>query len=260
MAHKVPFLKKEEIEKDAAALLAEFSRARGVVLEAPVPIEDIVEKHLKLTIDFDDMHERHGLPKPASGKTDIMGAIYGDGSIFIDESLDPDEHPAMLGRYRFTLAHEGGGHRRLHWDLIAANNVQMSFLDESNEPKFICRSSKAKATEEWQADYYASCLLMPRDLILANWHECFPDGRPRVIQTDGAMDHPYVEFRKETIYWRGNDMGLESDNAALERMCRPLADRFLVSPIAMRIRLEELGLLIAKLEGQGFLPNDDPPF
>jgi hypothetical protein len=29
----------------------------------------------------------------------------------------------------------------------------------------------------------------------------------------------------------------------LERFCKPLAERFLVSPIAMRIRLEKLGLL-----------------
>ncbi|MBK8008612.1 MAG: ImmA/IrrE family metallo-endopeptidase [Rhizobiales bacterium] len=31
----------------------------------------------------------------------------------IDDSLDPEENPSMLGRYRFTLAHEIG-HWRLH--------------------------------------------------------------------------------------------------------------------------------------------------
>ena len=35
----------------------------------------------------------------------------------------------------------------------------------------------------------------------------------------------------------------ETEDEALERFCKPLAERFVVSPIAMRIRLEKLGLL-----------------
>jgi hypothetical protein len=35
----------------------------------------------------------------------------------------------------------------------------------------------------------------------------------------------------------------ETDDQALERIARPLADQFLVSAIAMRIRLETIGLL-----------------
>ena len=42
----------EAIERDAEALLAEFSHARDVVIETPIPIEDIVEKHLKLRISL----------------------------------------------------------------------------------------------------------------------------------------------------------------------------------------------------------------
>lgn len=56
MTRKVPFLAEEAIERDAEALLAEFSHARDVVIELPIPIEDIVDKHLKLRIEFDDMH------------------------------------------------------------------------------------------------------------------------------------------------------------------------------------------------------------
>ena len=112
MTRFVPFLAEEAIERDAAALLAEYEHARGVALVPPIPVEDIIEKHLKLRIEFDDMHARHNIPRIGRGKTDILGAIYGDGSIFIDESLDPDENPSKEGRYRFTLAHEGGGHWR----------------------------------------------------------------------------------------------------------------------------------------------------
>jgi hypothetical protein len=79
MPRLVPYLSEDAIERDVVALLAEFSRERGVVITPPIPIEDIVEKHLKLRIEFDDMHTRHNVPRPANGETMIFGAIYGDG-------------------------------------------------------------------------------------------------------------------------------------------------------------------------------------
>ena len=56
MGRRVPFLAEEAIERDAAALLVEFGHTRGIVLEMPIPVEDIVEKHLQLRIDFSDLH------------------------------------------------------------------------------------------------------------------------------------------------------------------------------------------------------------
>jgi hypothetical protein len=116
MPKKVPYLQEEQIERDAAALLAEYAQARSVVIAPPIPIEDIVEKHLKLGIEFDDMHRLFKHPRSGLGlDPDILGAIWFDGRrIVIDESLDPEENPSKGGRYRFTLAHEGGGHWRLH--------------------------------------------------------------------------------------------------------------------------------------------------
>jgi hypothetical protein len=114
MTRFTPYLSEEAIERDAAALLNEYANARGLTIEPPIPIEDIVEKHLKLGIEFDNTHQLFGVPRPASDP-DILGAIFfDDRRIVIDESLDPEEYPAKEGRYRFTLAHEGGGHWRLH--------------------------------------------------------------------------------------------------------------------------------------------------
>ena len=48
----------------------------------------------------------------------------------------------------------------------------------------------------------------------------------------------------------------ETDDEALERFCKPLAERFLVSPIAMRIRLEKLGLLHRTVPLQRLLVGD----
>jgi len=130
MPRFVPYLPDEAIERDAAALLAEYSQKRRVTITPPIPIEDIVEKHLKLRIEFDDMHARQNVPRPASGDTMILGALYGDGSIFIDESLDPEDNPTREGRYRFTVAHEGGGHWRLHRHLFGKDAAQVSLFNE----------------------------------------------------------------------------------------------------------------------------------
>ena len=48
MAKFVPYLAEEAIERNAEALLTEFAHARDVVIEPPIPIEDIMEKYLKL--------------------------------------------------------------------------------------------------------------------------------------------------------------------------------------------------------------------
>ena len=48
MSRFIPYLSEEAIERDAAALLNEYADARGLTIEPPIPIEDILEKHLKL--------------------------------------------------------------------------------------------------------------------------------------------------------------------------------------------------------------------
>lgn len=244
MPKKVPYLDEQRIERDAAALLAEFQQARGVVITRQVPIEDIVEKHLKLGIEFDDMHRLLNHPRSGLGRDpDILGAMFFDERrIVIDESLDPEENPSMEGRYRFTLAHEGGGHWRLHRHLFAKDPAQVSLFKEPAPPSIVCRSSQAKESIEWQADFYASCLLMPRKLVMAAWDEMFPDRTPRVLQPRTPISHPFVEVPRVDCQIGDHDCS-ETDDNVLDRIARPLAEQFLVSPIAMRIRLEKLGLL-----------------
>jgi len=259
MSRHVPYLAEEAIERDAAVLLAEFEHARGIVLEPPIPVEDIVEKYLKLRIEFDDLHARYNIPRPGSGQTDILGAIYGDGSIFIDETLDPDENPSREGRYRFTVAHEGGGHWRLHQHLIVQDTAQASLFDGDSAPKFICRSSQAKERVEWQADFYASCLLMPRKMVFALWDEFFPDRKPRVLQPVTSTEHDLVEIPRRNVFGVVAPEGIditEPVDETLNRFCKPLAERFLVSPIAMRIRLEQLGLLHSSVPLQWLLAGN----
>ena len=48
-------------------------------------------------------------------------------------------------------------------------------------------------------------------------------------------------------------IGAGADDIVLESFARPLAEQFLVSPIAMRIRLEKLGLLHREVPHQRIL-------
>jgi len=94
----VPYLPEAAIERDAAALLSEYARARGVAIVPPIPIEDIVEKYLKLGIEFDDTHRLFGIPRDPECDGDILGAIFFDEArIVIDESLDPVERRGTGG-------------------------------------------------------------------------------------------------------------------------------------------------------------------
>jgi hypothetical protein len=254
MAKFVPYVSEEQIERDAAMLLAEYARKRGADIEPPIPIEDIVEKHLKLGVKFDDTHRLFGVPGSGLGfDPDILGAMFFDeGRIVIDESLDPEENPSKEGRYRFTLAHEGGGHWRLHRHLFAKDPAQFSLFNEPAPPSVVCRSSHAKEPVEWQADFYASCLLMPRKLVIAAWDEMFPDRKQRVLQPPTPISHPFVEVPRIECQIGNYDCS-EYDDSLLDRIARPLAGRFLVSSIAMRIRLEKLGLLLREVPHQRLL-------
>jgi Zn-dependent peptidase ImmA (M78 family) len=247
MAKKVPFLEEEQIERDAEALLAEYERARGVRIDPPVPIEDIVEKHLKLRVEFDDMRQIIlGVPGSAPGREpDILGAIFfNERRIVIDESLDPEEYPTKEGRYRFTLAHEGGGHWRLHRNLFISDPAQVWLLDEQTQPAIVCRSSNAKEPIEWQADFYAACLLMPRRLVYAIWRERFRSLHPFIYEWNKT--NPVFAARRSSWVKLGNS--LQPDNPdhliVFNRIAREFAQVFCVSVETMRIRLENLGLLL----------------
>lgn len=243
MGLKVAYVSDEAIEKDARALLAAYAQARGVALEAPIPIDDIIEKHLKIGLEFDDTHRLFGVPRSGIGfDPDILGAIFFDQKrIVIDESLDPDTFPAKEGRYRYTAAHEVG-HWQLHRALFGKAPAQTSLLESHAPPSVVCRSSQAKERIEFQADLYASCVLMPRKLVFAAWDEAFPDRKQRVLQPTTPIDHPFVEIARLACRIPGAEF-TESDDQALDAFAKPFAERFLVSPIAMRIRLERLGLL-----------------
>ena len=163
---KVKFLRYSEIENATLCLLAEYGRKYGDVVAPPVPVEEILEAHLALTLDFDDLGRRIGVP-------DVLGATWiQDKLVLVDQSLDPTENPPKEGRYRFTLAHELG-HWELHRHHFLADAGQPSLFGDKPKPSIVCRTSSRKEPMEWQADCFAGYLLMPEDRVFRVWEQVY---------------------------------------------------------------------------------------
>src|SRR3954466_11240959 len=102
MSLKVPYLPDPDIEASASALLAEYARRERIEIRLPVPVESILQDHLGLHLGFDDLPTRLGAP-------DVLGALWIESAeVIVDQTLDPEERPSVLSRYRFTLGHEIG--------------------------------------------------------------------------------------------------------------------------------------------------------
>jgi hypothetical protein len=243
----VPYLSEHEIEKQAARLLAEFNIARGLRLTAQIPVEELLEHHLKLTLDFDDLHGKLGVPM-SGAEPEVLGALWIESrEVFIDQSLDPIESPEKEGRYRFTLGHEIG-HWRLHREHLLRDAQTPDMFEGVNRgPKVICRASQARQRVEWQADKFASSLLMPRQLLYHFWREEFSRGTP--LSFESFQESNWAKF---PVGWTGT-VSLRAhlrdrfDPRAVAyffyRASSFMAPIFNVSNQAMQIRLQDVGLL-----------------
>lgn len=222
---KVKFLKLNKIENAALCLLDAYGRKYGAVVEPPVPVEEILCAHLGLTLEFDDLPTRLGMP-------DALGATWiAEKLVVVDQSLDPVENPRKEGRYRFTLGHEIG-HWELHRHGFLADAAQPLLFGNKPEPSIVCRSGSRKEPMEWQADMFSGLLLMPKDMVLAAWRQRF-----------GNLD-PYVaknEMANLSAKW-----GLSDDEQPTVEVAKTMARAFKVSGQAMQIRLIGLGLIVTE--------------
>ncbi len=260
MTKFVSYVSDEAIEKDAQALLAEYAHARGVTIEAPIPIDDIIEKHLKIGIEFDDTHRLFGVPRSGIGfDPDILGAIFFDQKrIVIDESLDPTRtrpRKGAIATRRRTRSATGACIAHL----FGKDPAQTSLLDANAPPSVICRSSQAKARIELQADLYASCVLMPRKLVFAAWDEAFPDRKQRVLQPASRSTIPSSRSRAS----RAAFPALPSPKATIRRSKAspspsPKSSLFRRSPCASGSKSS--GCCTARCRFSGFCPMARNPF
>ena len=215
---KVPWISKKEIALKAMDLMEAFQTMAGYMVKPPIPVEDIIERSLGLRLVYEDLEK-------VFGSNDVLGATYVVAKVIcINERLF--EHSSE-GRLVFTCAHEAG-----HW-VLHRRYVDAEGGDNSKDEAIVCRPRDAKAPIEWQADYFAACLLMPEKGIREAFQKvCGPE--PFIInnvkggvQEGSRSEEPFVEqwpFIAAAMCEAG---GLSN-----------------VSKQAMIIRLQDLGLLI----------------
>jgi hypothetical protein len=192
----------------ALELLIRFQLQFGKIERPPVPLDDLL-RFLGLRLEFDDLSSRFGLEKKL-GFTSVETC-----QIFIDESLDPSEHPELEGRLNFTI-----GHEIAHW--ILHRRILDPHLLSADDYLWL----------ERQADWFASCLLMPDWLVLQEWTAKVGYDGPLKIPAD--MDEVGISnFGSRRAY-------LE---ALAEMYADDLAPLFKVSRESMRICLWQMRLL-----------------
>ena len=210
---EVPWRAREEIEGETQVVLNEYSTKIKQINSPPIPVENIIESFLGLQLEIDDLNK-------GSFYRDNLGYLFiEEKKVVIDSELENQE-----GRYNFTCAHEVG-HWVLHKDLYLQNKTQIAFFKFEKSPSIVCRESQKKKNIEWQADYFAGALLMPKEVV-------------RAALRKNKQDNFTETFTDETLkFWGMNK----------EDYCRMIASlynkRFGVSIQAMQIRLEELGFL-----------------
>jgi Zn-dependent peptidase ImmA (M78 family) len=195
---------------------------------------------LGLHLGFDDLCTRLGI-------SDILGALWIESAeVVIDQTLDPDEQPSALTRFRFTLGHEIG-HWQLHRQLLLARRRQDDLFRSATGPSIICRTSQQRERIELQADAFSAALFMPRSLVATHWQRLMGPERLKLSELKGRGG----EFlAAAALLARGR---LSSDTRGqlhdvIEAVIQPLGEVFQVSRPAMRIRLEQLGFIVYDVE------------
>lgn len=233
----VPYISRGMLEVTSGLLLHSYGQETRKTVVPPIPVDAILENFLKLKFSFMDMREVFGVD-------DVQGALWMESAeVGVDHSLDPDANPRMEGRYNFTVAHEIG-HWQLHRRLkLRKAAPQLPFGEgELAAPTYVCRSN-TRNRAEIQANYFASSLLMPKPMLIGVWREQYGD-RPMtmdMLRQRGVTVVDNEAWMRQNWFPQNEDEYLKW---ILESMLRPLAAKFRVSLQAMRIRLEELGLLI----------------
>ena len=57
---RVPWMTKEEIARSAEGLLAGYEALMGHRVRPPVPVEDVIERFLGLSLSYEDLDRRLG--------------------------------------------------------------------------------------------------------------------------------------------------------------------------------------------------------
>jgi hypothetical protein len=155
---KVPFLPKHFVSAVAADVLSDYESIIEQKVCPPIPVEDIIEQSLGLRLGFVDFEKKYGM-------ADVYGALYVQKKFVAISTMLLDQ--SSEGRFCFTCAHEAG-----HW-MLHRHLAETAHRYGSDEAAVFCRAKNAKEPVEWQADYFAGCLLMPEKEVEKAFHQAF---------------------------------------------------------------------------------------
>ena len=164
------FLSKLEIANEATQILQNMERSPNYKPSFPLDASRVAE-FLGLDVVWDSI--------PADGEGVIAARILPwEYLIEINEDI-----PKLRGGFgESTIAHEIG-HWVLHIDQQEVQqlvNLQRQGKNVSLEP-LLCRSASVNRGIEWQAQYFAACLLMPEHILreiqggrdLTSWRDLY---------------------------------------------------------------------------------------
>lgn len=219
------------IEFRAWELQAEIWREKSALWPdgAPSPTQmlepEIAAKVLGVRFEYE---EELGPSNHGGARSEIAGRLNRNANeIVVSRNFAIEE-------IRFTGAHEIG-----HWLL------HKSLLVHRDRPlKGSMHLRTVRSPKEQEADHFAACFLMPRNLVKATFESTFSIQTPFVMSDDAA-------------YWLcAHDPDSAWESSTLERAAfvasaksyggkhiDPLTKQFRVSVSAMAIRLVELGLI-----------------
>ncbi len=241
----IPVLSKKEIEDLAEIVLLDYD---ADIINKPeakaIDIEDFIECYAGLDMDYQDLTSDQSILGMTVFNNCIIPVYDAEnekakeipvdkGTVIIDNSL-LEENQSRRGR--FTLSHELS-HWFLHKHIYTETYHQLSLFDDDMEPvkpMIKCRTSDIESSKkelvtdddwlEWQADYMASALIMPRRSV-----------SKVVLEKFSEMGI------KNGVYERGTNF---NDDLNISALIYELADIFYVSLSAAEIRLKNLGFLI----------------
>ena len=215
---KVPWMPKDQVSYKSSEILEDYQTLIGRSVTPPIPVEDIIERYLGLNLSFENLEEKLRM-------RDVLGATYVESRrICINDRLLENKYE---GRMNFTCAHEVG-HWVLHRYLVDEVNRY-----SSKREAIICRKKNARQPIEWQADYFASCLLMPENVVRAAFRIACDTESLVLDNVSSSLGGTAVCI----------DPCVQNWHLIAELVCEA-GDFSNVSKQAMIIRMQELGLVV----------------
>ena len=188
--NNIDILSRDKIDNEAEKFLMKY-RPNALKEATKLDLEALIENDLEVEIDYQNLDKDHQILGATIFRDGYM-EVYNNGNkelkkfkrntMIFDIKLSEDYRQA--GRFLFTLAHEIG-HWVLHKKYFFIDEGQQSIFDycsEEEKNSIICAKINEndmikvrKRTEEewveWQADNFASSILMPKHIFKITYEE-----------------------------------------------------------------------------------------